>query len=204
MCKLRNIILLPLIFTLVQGWAQDKILYCNGKVLNCKVEAITDTTVWFFKKPQNKNTEMILRTTDMFAVVFGDTSEVVVYKPDATDSKAFTVEQMRSYVAGASYARRNYKPWLSSVGAFIAGAGGGFLGFWGLLIPVTYDIGISSYAPNAHNFRKEPLPEGADEFFGLGYQDVAHKRKTLHVIASSLVGVAAIVVYTTVKTKDDF
>ncbi len=200
----KNAALCICVVFMAQVRAQDKILFCNGKVWNCKVEAVTDTSVWFFKKPQKRNTEMILKTTDIFAVVFGDTNEVITYKPDTSDSKAFTVEQMRSYVAGAAYARRNYRPWFSTSGAFIAGAGGGFLGFWGLLIPVTYDIGVGSFAPHARNFRKEPLPDRADEFFGLGYQDAAHKKKTLHIIASSLAGVAGIVIYTTINTKDKF
>ncbi len=200
--KVLIFVLLFLMFSVVK--AQDIIRFADGKILECKVEGITDTTVWFIEKPYKKNPkETILRNDDIFSVVFGDTSEVVVYKPDASDKLAFNVEQMRNYVAGASFARRNYKAIIPTTGAFIAGAGGGLLGFWGLLIPLTYDLGISSYLPRAKNYRKEPLPPNADEFFAIGYQDVANKRRTHRIIASSFAGVVAIVVYTTLMTKGE-
>jgi len=62
---------------------------------------------------------------------------------------------------------------------------------------------VSVFTPRARNFNQEQLPMNADEFFAIGYQDVARKRRTKRIIASSFTGVVAIVVYTTLMTKEE-
>jgi len=180
--------------------AQDKVRFCDGKELKCKVEGRTDTTVWVSKKTKRKTKEEIILSKHIFSLVYGDSNEVVIYKPDASDEKAFTVLQMRSYVEGASFARRNFHPFIPTCGAFIAGAGGGYVGFWGFLIALTYDIGVSSFAPRPKSTRKEKLPEVTDQFFIFGFQDVARKKKTHRIIFGSIAGfVTGAVVHDIIK-----
>ena len=181
--------------------AQDKVRFANGKELECKIEGASDTTVWVTKTKGKKTKEAIFSNKDVFSIVYKDSIEVVLYKPDAADEKAFTVEQMRDFVAGESFARRNYKSCLPTTGAFLSGVGGGLLGFWGLLVPLIYDLGVSSYRSSPRNSKKEALPATVDQFFILGYQDVTQLKKTHNVIKGSVVGVVGIVVYTTLMSK---
>lgn len=197
---------LRLIFTLLLSLpfillAQDKVRFADGKVLDCIVEGITDTTVWVSIPKGKKKKEKILPYDDLFSVVYGDTLEIIMYKPNSEDPQAFTVEQMRSYVAGASFARRNYKGALPVAGAFVAGVGGGLVGFWGLIIPLVYDLGVGYMYPQPRNFRKEKLPAIVDDFFIFGYEDVTRKKKGRKIFASSVVGVLSIGVYTAIQSK---
>jgi len=189
------------LFTGKITYAQDLIRFADGKELKCKIEGVTDTTAWFSYQKGKRNKDEVIFLTDIFSLVYGDTLETVVYKPDTTDSLSFNIEQMRSYVAGAAFARRNYKGNLSTVGGFLAGAGGGLLGFWGLTIPLTYDLLVGFLAPQPRNYRKERKPEVVDDFFVLGYQDVAQKKKARKIIFSSITGAIIIGVYTTVRTQ---
>jgi len=181
--------------------AQDKVRFSNGKELECKIEGASDTTVWVTKTKGKKTKEAIFSNKEVFSIVYKDSIEVVLYKPDASDEKAFSVDQMRSYVAGEAFARRNYKGCIATGGSFISGVGGGLLGFWGLLVPLIYDISVSSYRPSPRNYRNEVLPATVDDFFILGYQDVAQKKKTHNVIKGSVIGVVGIVLYTTLMSK---
>ena len=176
--------------------AQDKVRFSDGKELKCKVQGVTDTTVWVYQKGERKTKEAIISNKDVFSVVYGDSNEVVIYKPDPSDAKAFTVLQMKSYVEGASFARRNYSSCLATSTAFVVGAGGGILGFWGFLPVLVYDLVVSSYQIHPKSRKKEPVPAVVDDFFMYGFRDVAQKKKAIHVIASSLAGIATGAIYT--------
>jgi len=197
----QNIFFLLLLIIGFSLSAQDKVRFSDGKELKCKVLGLTDTTVWVGIKAGKKTKEEIIFNKYVFSVVYGDGREVVIYKPNTSDEKAFNVMQMRSYVDGASFARRNYKPYAATCGAFIVGAGGGLIGFWGFLPVIAYDLGIGSYPPRPKTKKKEHLPEVVDQFFTLGYQDVAQKKKAHHVIVGSIAGFASGVIYTYIGLK---
>ena len=197
----QNIFLLIFITNCFSLLAQDKIRFSDGRELLCKVQGLTDTSVWINKKVKKKTKEEIVSNKNIFSIVYGDTNEVVVYKPDPSDEKAFTIIQMRSYVEGAAYARKNYHSFLPASIAFIVGAGGGYIGFWGFLPALAYDIGVSSHHPEPKSKKNENAPQEFDQFFVFGYQDMVSKKKTHNIIAGSFIGFVAGVVCNYIITK---
>ena len=58
-------------------------------------------------------------------------------------NKAIIVRTGR-YREGEEYAIRTYHPYISTIGSVVAGLTGGYLAFYGILIPTAYTIGSSS------------------------------------------------------------
>jgi len=175
--------------------AQDRVLFLDGKEQICRIIGVSDSVIWIEEQKRNKVKDYAFSTDDVYAIYYGDTIEVIVYKTDFSKGLEFSVENMGLYVAGARYARKHYKTTLVTAGGFIAGVGGGMMGFYGLLIPAAYDITVGAVRPFPRQNKYEPIPLMQNEYFILGYQNIAQKKKIRNVIISSISGVAVVGIY---------
>lgn len=185
-----------IIFSLKEAVSQDRIVFLDGESIDCKILGYSDSLTSSERVIRRKPREETHLNEEIFALYFGDTSEVVIYKPNPERNMTFTVEQMRQYVAGAAYAHENYTAFLLTTGAFVSGVGGGMLGFYGLLLPAAYNITAGAVRPFPKQSKNEDLPLLDNEFFILGYQNVAQRKKVRQMLLSSVVGLVAVYTYT--------
>ncbi|MDD3876683.1 MAG: hypothetical protein PHT69_08685 [Bacteroidales bacterium] len=176
--------------------AQDKVIFLDGTEQECRIKAHNDTLTWIEKPVRKKIKEIYIDNDEIFSLNFADTFEVVIYKPDAAKERTFTIDQMRLYVSGASYAQKHFKTHFSTAGGFITGAGGPlFLGFYGIAVPVAYDLIAAAIQPFPKPKTDEDIALFQNQFFILGYQTIAQKKKIRNVILSSITGFVAVGTY---------
>jgi len=181
--------------------AQDKIIFLDGQILDCKVLGFNDTISHIEKGKRKK--EIIIDNSDVFSIKIGDTLEFIIYQADISKQRTFSEHQMMRYVQGAIYAHEHYCPFWVGVGGVITGAGGGLIGFYGLLIPAAYDITMGAVYTFPKPKKKQPSLLLKDEYFVMGYQSVAQKKKVKTAIITSLTGLVAIVTYSYIMLHED-
>lgn len=118
-------------------FSQDSLLLLNGKYLTGQIKDINDTIICFRSNGLVSSNKFLYKD-ELFSVKQG-VEEFILYKPDTSDLRSYTVEQMSFFIKGQQDARKSYHAPFATAGGFLAGATGAFMGFWGMTtIPATY------------------------------------------------------------------
>lgn len=166
--------------------AQDTLLLINGSVLQGKFREEGEDWVVFEKFRTGKKHKLLaVDFGDIYSLHRKDSAVRIYYVQDTADPQSWTVEQMARYIRGEQLAQQHYRPVVSRIGAFAAGAGGAWLGFAGLLIPVAYLGGLSMLTPTAN--RMPAMPE--DEVVIAGFRDEARRIRNRSIAKTILPGI---------------
>jgi len=140
----------------------------------------------FLKSREKKSSKKIaVELDDIYSLQQPGKAIQIFYLQDTSDPQSWTVEEMRRYITGEQLAKKHYRPFVSRVGAFIAGTGGAYLGFAGLLIPVAYLVGMGMMTPSA-----KKMPEVIqDEVVIAGFRDEARRIRNRSIAKTILPGI---------------
>ena len=184
--------------------SQNTMLLVTGKKLNIGDFKLNKSDYISYKNQKGK-IKSIARQ-DVFSIRSSNDKETLVYSPDLSDTAAFTIDQMRDYVAGAYDARTNYKtPWLTGSGFILGGGSVGLTaaGMSALLvpvIPVTYSAGVGIFKMKKDKLK---LPDNFknNDYYTEGYLYRVNRKRANHAILGTIIGMAAgtIAVITLVK-----
>jgi hypothetical protein len=166
--------------------AQDTILMVNGDVLTGSLLEEEEYYLVFLKSREKKSSKKIaVELDDIYSLQQPGKAIQIYYLQDTLDAQSWTVEEMRRYITGEQLAKKHYRPVVSRVGAFIAGTGGAYLGFAGLLIPVAYLGGMGMMTPSA-----KKMPEVIqDEVVIAGFRDEARRIRNRSIAKTILPGI---------------
>ncbi len=184
--------IIVLIFSFTAN-AQNKMLLVTGKKIDIGSYKIGESDYLSYKNEKGKTKS--INKQDIFSIKEENGKETVIYVPNAEDSTAFTVEQMRDFVTGAYDARTNYKtPLITSVGLVVGGGSVGLTaaGMSTLLVPVlpvVYTSGIGIFKAKKEKLK---LPENlkTNEYYTAGYLQRVNRKRVNHAIIGTLIGIA--------------
>lgn len=165
-----------LLSVIESGFAQNKILLINGKVIEAENYTVGDIFVTYKKAGDKRSGARAVDRYDVFSITSLDGTEEVLYKP--IDSLDFSVEDVRLYIRGEQVAKTHYNSTGASVSSAIIGAGSSILYFYALPIPMLYGVVLGRFNP-----RKMHLPENIEpavaesEAFRMGYEKSARNTK---------------------------
>jgi hypothetical protein len=113
--------------------------------------------------------------------------------------------EVRDFVAGEVFAINNYKPRIATAGSVLAGAMGGYLAFYGMLVPASYVVGTSSVSPDIRNIKGKliiPADMKNNEYFIRGYKDRARKKEIRNTIWGGLAGLSAMIIIKSINSSN--
>lgn len=108
------IILSTSVFAQKQLWLND------GKIIEIQDYKLEQDSNLVFYKKQNNKIKSVERP-DVFMVLDSKGQETIFYQPDTLDN-IFSANEMKNYVKGRNWARRNYKCPVLTITSFALGA----------------------------------------------------------------------------------
>lgn len=172
----------------ISSFAQDCVQMIDGD-MECDVQVLTvgeDFLLYLNKKGKEKK----LDVSTVFSYTKEGGQEEVLYHQDTVDvMNVLTVEQMRMFVAGAKDANGHEIPFVNHLSSSLAGAIGGFGGFWGVFLPVSYSMGANAFKVKYKNVNPDLLD---DIFYRAGYAGKVKQRRMKNNLITS-VGAYALV-----------
>ena len=188
--KSKIFIIFTFFFICFESFSQDTLLLLNGKVLNGKIFAMDDETIYF--NTFGKKKLNVIDRDEIFSVKRKNGFNLMYYKQDTAIGNDFTVGQMRKYILGEQQAMKFYKSPLSTTGGIVSGiAGIVFLDFWGLPVPALYTIIVSSKKPKIKKKYLINTDLINNQYFVNGYQSYAKHKKAKNAIKGGIIGLAA-------------
>jgi len=179
----------------------DTILLNNGNIL---VAHVTDTlagTVFAEKLNSRKHKKLEIDREEVFSIKFGSSGrEVVNYIYDTLTGHDLTVAEARAFIQGEQDAQRGFHAVGISIASFAIGVGSGIgLGSIFSFGPPFIFAGIVSY-PAIRVRRKsvKDLKIATTDPYLYGYDMTARRKRTLHSIVWSGVGLAVGLVINTI------
>lgn len=135
--KTTIICLLFVLFTYANASSQDTLVLLDGKTVTGEIIFTKDYEISMVSHGKFYKTEHTYYKDEIFSVSRGLT-KTILYTPDSSAEKRFSVVQMAAFIEGLKDGRKNYHAPLATIGGFATGATGGFFGFWGMTIPAAY------------------------------------------------------------------
>ncbi|KKP52820.1 MAG: hypothetical protein UR43_C0010G0011 [candidate division TM6 bacterium GW2011_GWF2_33_332] len=138
---MKTLMIITLIFIFGNGFilAQDSLLLMNGRTIAGNVQRIEKNKVFYQISDRNLKIKKI-DVEDLFRIEYQNKSIEYFYEQDTSFGYNLTIDEMYTFIMGESYAKKNFKAPLSTLGGFISGMTGGVIGFWGFTIPTAYTI----------------------------------------------------------------
>ena len=137
--------------------------------------------------------------SDVYFVKFHNGKKVVTFA-DTVRNKSI-IGSVGDYVAGEEYARKVYKPRIATAGSVLAGLMGGYLAFYGLLVPTFYTVGLSSVSPEIRDINGNlliPANKADNEYFIQGFKEKSRKIDVRNSLIGGIAGMAAMIIIRTV------
>lgn len=190
----------------IYGYGQDKadtILFNSGRTLAAHVLDTSGDKITIEKPKSSRHKKIEIDRDQVFSIRYGSTGkEVVVYIYDTLIGNDYTIPEARLFIAGEQDAQKGFHAIGTSIGAFLVGAGSGFVTFSLIAFgpPFIY-TGIMSYprikirhksVSNLSNVKADP--------YLYGYDNVARRKRTLRSLLwgsiGLVVGLTANFIYT--------
>lgn len=185
---MRTLILVILFLSSTFVFAQDKILLLNGKEVSINSLNLEkdSSTITFIDLKNKKNKSM--KRSRIFSIQYGKGGENIFYKEDsASINHELSIEEMRMYIKGLQEAEKFKSP-MSTIGGFVVGAGGSFLGFYGLIPPAVFVTIVVNPAPNMEKQQVSDKELLKNENFLIGYQRKSKSKKFTNAAIGGLSG----------------
>ena len=174
--------------------AQDTIWFLSGERLitsnyNIKVE---DGMLNYYNK---HNKEKHVGLEYVYSVVEKNGYKKVFYEPSIMDNTPFSIEQMGSFIKGEFEAHENYHAAGATIIGVITGAGGVYLSslvagtpFYSPIVPAIGSVIVGSTNKNADKIAEKYPQYSNNEYFIMGYQEIANQKRISNSIKGGLLG----------------
>ena len=139
--------------------------------------------------------ERVMDKTDVYSVKYASGENVVTFV-DTLKNKEL-IKNTKDYIDGENFAMKTYKPRIATAGSVVSGLMGGYLAFYGLLIPTIYVTGASSVSPDIRDIRgKLIIPESKKDnvYFIQGFKDRSRKKDVRNSLLGGLAGLTAMII----------
>jgi len=190
-----HLLAISIILLSLNSYSQDTINLLNGRQIIAK-SIYLDTSKTILKFDINKKDRVIQKAVDrisIFSINYADGSQTMYYFQDSVIGYQLSVAGMNDYILGEREALKNYKaPWVTA-GGFVLGAAGVIpLGFWDLLTPVVYGVGMGAIRVKTPHLENPKMADNKN--FVNGYKVIATQKKIKNAIFGSLAGALAFVI----------
>jgi hypothetical protein len=189
------LVLLFLFGYVKKGISQDTINLLSGKRIEAKVNKIDDDKdgyVSYDLKKRNKIKSKFIEKEDVYSISYYNKNMEIVYKIDSARGFILNNDQMYNYIIGEQVAYNNYKTSkLIIAGGVFTGVAGGFLGLYGLLLPVSYITTMSLIDPKIEYINTKLPSQESIEYYKMGYTSVAKSKNIKNSIIAGFSGVVA-------------
>lgn len=196
---------LVLLFLFADGiFAQDTILFMDGKEKVCKVQLIDDAKEIVVYNQGEDAKYIYAKTYEKYEVMyvrFGNTGRKrYIYTYDTAIGNIVKVKDMERFVLGEQYSKKYYHTPLSAVFGLAIGAVGGLtLRYYSLLAPPIgyFLVNIKrGRKPHDKGLVKYPPSLIVNDFFINGYREMAKRKKSKMALLGGLVGsISSIAIY---------
>ena len=160
---------------------KDTIISIKGNIITGILDSTSFNVIYFsIIKKNGKQKNIIVNSHDVFCVIKKDGTKEILYFPDTLNGYYLSQDQMDSYLQGVIAAKKEYKNILLTGGSILAGAAGGWIGFWGAFIPIVYTPLSTLITPSSKHIEKHYSNKIIDIYFVKGYQSKARKRNVLN------------------------
>lgn len=177
------------------AYGQHTITLLNGKTLDAKIIATTDSVVLVeIVKKRGKIYPKEISNELVYAIAYDSNHIDTIYRPIPELDLHLTVEEMGHFILGEQDAKKYYKTPITSIIGAGFGAGLGYAlhdGFWVAAIPLVYTVGAGltpiriKVAPG----RSSTITQSAA--YQEGYLKVARTKKGFNALLSSVIGTFA-------------
>ena len=174
-----------------------KIFYCSfGELTSYHMRILLFSLFFFilstaYRKMDPKSKLKTIDPERIFSIRYRDGSERVIYTTDSLDPVDFKPEEMRMFIKGEQDADKYFKSNLNKGAAFVIGAGGGLLGFYGLAVPPLYSTIVGSFSPRLEKQKVSDPALLQNNSYREGYERKARDRKIRNGVISGLIGFVA-------------
>ncbi len=217
--KTSFIILFALLFSGVNSFSQDTLVFLSGKTLNGNINSINDIGVSITSRGLLfKNTRYFYN--DELFLMSKKGQRTMLYAMDSANGNVFSIEQMDYFIKGLQEGKEHYHAPFATLGGLASGVTGGFFGFWGMTIPTTYVFITGIKTPKINmplqiseeliSEKEHSLPEYGLKFnspqelvqtdvdiytpyYNYGYQEAAKDKKIKNAIRGGIIGFIAFV-----------
>lgn len=191
---MRRILFLTFIFLapLFSSFAQQDTLWLiNGKKITLKEYKFIESETSIAYTTLKGKTK-IIESEQIFSITNKAGQEKIYFKIDPQDPDIQSIEQMKSFVQGEYDARIQYKAPLATIGGFVVGVGSGILlapnPIYSPIIPAAYSAVIGSTNPSVDKIKAKNPKYKDDEYYLLGYKDVAKQKRVANTLKGSIAG----------------
>lgn len=190
--RLLAVLMVTAPYTLLAQQGPDRIFLMNGQVIEGRVLGQSSFEVRYEIPKGLRTLERSEPTSSVFSVIDSTGVEKVWYFQATLFGNEFSVQEMRWYIEGERDARKGYKPFWSTLGGFVFGAGmvtALDLEMNSLILPPVY-AGLMAI-PRVHvtpGSLTNPDMEG-DPFYATGYSAVARPKRVIRSLISTALGV---------------
>lgn len=193
MTKKLHILLLILTCSIaINSFAQDKILFLNGKILEGN---ILDQTAFKFAFKNKKEKEFDIDKYRVFSYTKGN-KESVVYEFDTLTGNFLSVDDMKMFVYGERDAHETYNPIVSNIVGLGVGVAGGYLmhsesSFAYIAAPLVYMPITLLFSTRVNQKKLKDTKYLKEDEYLRGHERVARAKRTQGALKSSVAGMVA-------------
>lgn len=184
--------LVLLFFCVNFAYAQDKLLFLNGKDLKGEILNVTNYEITF---KDLKNKEIIIDNYRVFSY-HKDNKETLTYKYDTLEGNFLKEQDMRMFVYGERDAFKSYHSRFSNALGFAAGGVAGYFmhkdqAFIYAGAPLVYTTLTLPFPTRVKHKRLTDLQYLKDDEYLRGHERVARSKRTQNALLSSVIGMGS-------------
>lgn len=176
----------------LNSYAQDKLLFLNGKELNGQ---LLNTTNFETSFKTDKGKEYLIENFRVFSYTQKE-QEILLYKYDTLEGNFLSERDMRMFVYGEKDAHKSYRSNFSNaLGLVVGGAAGYFMhkdqAFIYVAAPLVYTSVTLLFPTSVKQKRLTDLQYLKEEEYLRGHERVARSKRTQNALKSSVLGMGA-------------
>jgi len=174
--------------------AQDTIWFLSGERLITSNYTIKteDGMLNYFNK---RNKEKHVGLEFVYSVNEKNGNKKVYYESSIMENMPFSVDQMGSFIKGEYEAHDNYHATGATVIGILTGAGGVYLSslvvgtpFYSPVVPAIGSVIVGSTNKNADKIAEKYPQYANNEYFIMGYQEIANQKRISNSIKGGILG----------------
>lgn len=186
------IFVLVALFCVKGSFAQDELLFLNGKELKGEILNVTNYEITF---KDIKGKEMVIDNYRVFSY-HNDSKETLTYKYDTLEGNFLKEQDMRMFVYGERDAYKSYHSRFSNAMGLAAGGVAGYFmhkeqAFIYSAAPLVYTSVTLVFPTSVKQKRLNDLQYLKEDEYLRGHERVARSKRTQNTLKSSFLGMGA-------------
>ncbi len=185
---------LAFLLFIMNTYGQDSIIMYNGKSIIGKVHDDKNQTYISYQiRKRHKVKTYYIYKENIFGIYYKDSVSNIFYVAEPTTiGGSLSLPEMQSYISGENMARYNYHPRWATVCGTVAGLGGIYFGFYGLLVPTAYVVIAAATPVKPIKNKNFPAEQMNNEFYKNGFKQEAKRKKLVNAIIGGVSGIVVL------------